>query len=828
MKSLTLSTALFGSLCLGALVLPAYSKDDQVKDKLQAIQQRMQQNQQQGGGKQSKPGNNDFGRQIQQVQKQNLNQNQPKLFNPPANNNNQNNDFKQRLEQLQQQQKQKPFNVPKVEQPKFEPPKLPTIQPGNTNNNPFNQPGKNPFNPPGGNQDLKNKLESLKPKDGKPPTQPGNNPFNPGNNQDLKNKLESLKPKDGVKPLQPGNNPFNQPGVNQDLKNKLESLKPKDGTKPGIPNLQPQTGNNPFNPGNNQDLKNKLDSLKPKDGTVGGVKPILPGKNPLGDKAPDLSTHFQNELNKNPKLKAQLEALKHPKVDGGNKDLKDVLGGGRVANPNGKPGPLPTDTIIGKFNPKVDLQKGAVPIKIDRDKLLESIKKHQDQPDGPKIPIDLSKHKGPRNEQELQSMFLKLKDDPQFKRSDKFAGVDLDRVSGQFQHRLGRGDIDFNRFVDHRVQKNLLIDTQFALYRKGDVARQLNLNINLINAGGWRARPVGPVFNRYTNFAYSAWYPGPAWCPHYCWTPHWSPWVSWSFWNWCVPVYDPRPFICRPIIYDPCPPVVVYEYPVWQPLQVVTCGTWIDVPPVVIDTGFDLELLAVRFVDPGHQEQNLGPRYRVWVRNNSPAAIGAPFNVTLVAANGPQLLGELPQAGATIPNLDPNSVMPIDIRLPLVANRLGRQADGTIVPFSHLHVMVDSHRDLAENNEANNGTIIDRTAIYPVDPAGFSTDVTAAAAGAMVSLAGEGFGPEPGQLLVTVNGQTQQAEIHGWYDLGINFKMPDFNLSQAADAQLIVVRGDSAVSNPVELDVAPQGWLQEAQLPPAPMPDGGLAVPPAP
>jgi len=151
------------------------------------------------------------------------------------------------------------------------------------------------------------------------------------------------------------------------------------------------------------------------------------------------------------------------------------------------------------------------------------------------------------------------------------------------------------------------------------------------------------------------------------------------------------------------------------------------------------------------------------------------------------------------------------------------------MPFSHLHILVDSHRDLAENNEANNGAVLDRGTIFPVDPAGFSTDVTAASPGSMVSLAGEGFGPEPGQLLVTVNGQTQAAEVAGWYDLGVYFKVPDFNLAQSTDAQIIVVRGDSAVSNPIELDLAPQGWLQEAQLPPAPVPGtGGPALPPAP
>ncbi len=649
--------------------------------------------------------------------------------------------------------------------------------------------------------------------------------------------------KPGFPGNQPGNNPFNPQGNNQDLKNKLDALKPKDGVKPGFPGNQP--GNNPFNPqGNNQDLKNKLDALKPKDGRPELTKkPILPG-NPTGGgllgkdgkpanigKNVDLGSHLQQELQKNPKLKDKLDALKAGKNDGLAPGFQNGLGGGRVANPGDKKGPLPIDTLPGKFNPKIDLQKGTVPIKIDRDNLLASIKNQQGKPDAPKVLLDLQKHKGPQNQQEVQQMFEKLKGDPQFKRTEKFAGVDLDRVAGQFQNRLEQGTFrqeNFNRFVEPRLQKNFAIDSQFALYGRGDVARQLNLNVNLINTGGWRARPIGPVFGNYTTLAYSAWYPGPSWCPHYCWTPHWSPWVNWSFWNWCVPIYDPRPFICRPIIYDPCPPVVVYEYPVWQSLPVVTCGTWVDVPPVVIDTGFDLELLAVRFVDPGHQEQNYGPRYRAWVRNNSPVAIGAPFNVTLVAANGPQLVGQLPQAGATIPAMDANSVMPIDIRLPLEANRLGRQADGTVVPFSHLHVLVDSHRDLAENNETNNGAILDRSTIYPVDPAAFSTDVTAASVGSMVSLAGEGFGPEPGQLLVTVNGQTQSAEVHGWYDLGVNFKMPNFNVQQAADAQIIVVRGDSAVSNPVELDLAPQGWLQEAVLPPAPAPGAGPDLPPAP
>jgi hypothetical protein len=232
--------------------------------------------------------------------------------------------------------------------------------------------------------------------------------------------------------------------------------------------------------------------------------------------------------------------------------------------------------------------------------------------------------------------------------------------------------------------------------------------------------------------------------------------------------------------------------------------------------------LAVRFVDAGHPEQNLGPRYRVWVRNNSPIALGGAYQVTLVAANSPQLVGDWPQAGVTIPSMDPQMVLPVDIRLPAVANKLGRQADGQLVPFTHLHAIVDSHRDVAESNEANNGAILDRGTIFPVDPAAFSTEVTATSPGDVVNLAGEGFGPEPGQLLVTINGVSHQAEIQGWYDLGVSFKVPLVPVNSQVDAQIIVVRGDGAVSNPVEFDIAPQGWLQVAPEPALP-----LAPPPA-
>ncbi len=67
------------------------------------------------------------------------------------------------------------------------------------------------------------------------------------------------------------------------------------------------------------------------------------------------------------------------------------------------------------------------------------------------------------------------------------------------------------------------------------------------------------------------------------------------------------------MIYDPYYDWVYWQTPVWVSLPVVQCGTWVDVEmPVIPAAQYDLQLLAVRFVDPGHPEEKLGPRYRVW------------------------------------------------------------------------------------------------------------------------------------------------------------------------------------------------------------------------
>jgi hypothetical protein len=382
----------------------------------------------------------------------------------------------------------------------------------------------------------------------------------------------------------------------------------------------------------------------------------------------------------------------------------------------------------------------------------------------------------------------------------------------QFRERYEQGHLD--AITRGTIGRKLDLDRQYRYYGSGDVARRLDLHTQLSHHGGWRhSRYQGPISNTFVSVHFGHNYFGPRWYPNRVWYPRWSDWVRWSWWDSCLPLYDPRPVFCRPIVYAAAAPVVVYDFPRWESLHVVNSGTWVDVPPVVVaPQQYDLQLLAVRFVDGGHPEQQIGPRYRVWFRNSSPQDVTTPFNVSIIAAQDDRLHDRLPQAGVRVEAIAAGETQAVDLRLPWEAYELSRDAAGNELPFDKLHVVVDSHREINEVADANNGAIVDRGDILPVDPAAFSTDVDTVSAGQAVSIAGEGFGPEPGQVLLYVKGLELQPEIQGWYDLGVRVEIPALPLAEPTEARLVVVRRDSAAANPVELTLAPAG----VELLPAP------------
>ncbi len=406
-------------------------------------------------------------------------------------------------------------------------------------------------------------------------------------------------------------------------------------------------------------------------------------------------------------------------------------------------------------------------------------------------------------------------------------------AKSRFPERYKSGQLD--RLTKGDVARKVRLDDQFRMHQKGDVARRLELHKRAINHGAFNITKAHNVVNvvngvmhnvrvrhpyhhyrgrvspgyvqncfRFYNYGPRYFYHGPGVYVRSCWYPRWTRWVRWSWYFRCDPLWDPRPIWCRPIIYRPCRAWVWWPCPCWVALPETTCGTWVDIEPVEVGPKPDLQLLAVRFIDPGHPEEKLGPRYRVWLRNNRQEPLTQPFDVMLFASSDGPLAAGLPQSGVRVTAIEAGDTQSVDLRLPIEVYELGRDAAGKPVPFTMLHVLVDSGQEIDEASEANNGARLAQADILPVDPAAFEVDPRQPAAGAEVLMAGEGFGPEPGQVLLHMGGIEMEAEILGWYDLGVQVRLPDLPLAGPTEAELVGVRGaDGAAANPLKITITP-------------------------
>ena len=408
---------------------------------------------------------------------------------------------------------------------------------------------------------------------------------------------------------------------------------------------------------------------------------------------------------------------------------------------------------------------------------------------------------GPRNGEHNRS---KIKDVHKRLNSQKHANSRAvpnnahNMAKAQRHNRLKKGELA--RLTAGKTARSLKLAEQYRMVRHGDVARRMGF-YNHGPRPNFHRGLVSPKYNQYC-FKHQYW--GPSLFVGMHWYPRWSPWVQWSWGYGCNPYWDPRPIYCRPVVYAPAPAWVYWETPVWIPLPVVASGTWVDLPPVMIsDPRSDLQLVAVRFVDPGHTDKKLGPRYRVWFRNNGNRPISRPFDVMLLAGNEERLVADMPQAGVRVTAIEAGEVQSVDIRLPIEVYATGRDAQGNPTPFSVLQVLVDAAEEIAETTKANNGASLSPADVLPIDPAAFELEPIAAKSGGEVILAGEGFGPQPGRVLLVVGGEEIDAEILGWYDLGVRFTMPKLMPARMAEAEVIVVRGDGAAASPLKITVLP-------------------------
>jgi hypothetical protein len=398
----------------------------------------------------------------------------------------------------------------------------------------------------------------------------------------------------------------------------------------------------------------------------------------------------------------------------------------------------------------------------------------------------------------------------------------------RFEERVKSGELD--RVTKGEMAKKLDLADQYKNMHKGDVARRMDLqkramkdvhvntvnNVTVVNLKGIQPRPghyYGHISSGYANHCFKYRYWGPTFFAGYCLYPHWSPWIGWSWHYHCHSMWDPRPLWCRPIIYEP---YIVWNYwqpPAWQPLPEASVGTWVDVKPVVVEPDkFDLQLLAVRMVDPGHPEEKLGPRYRIWFRNNSSKPITEPFSVMLFASNDQKFGDDLPRGGVRVTSIEAGDTQSVDIRLPMEVYTMNRDAAGEPAPFNFLHFFVDANREVNDENLVNNGAVVPRDEMLPVDPAAFEIDPIQSRVGGELILAGEGFGPQPGQVMLHIGDQEIQAEIVGWYDLGVKFTVPKMDVPAPTEAEAIVIRGDGAATNPLKITILPDVAEQEGPV----------------
>jgi len=126
--------------------------------------------------------------------------------------------------------------------------------------------------------------------------------------------------------------------------------------------------------------------------------------------------------------------------------------------------------------------------------------------------------------------------------------------------------------------------------------------------------------------------------------------------------------------------------------------------------GIDLQLSDVRMVDNGDPSRQIGPLYRVSLRNAGSTPVDHDFNVALIAADDANLNANLPSSESRVRSVDATGMINVDVRLPATAFSMGPDKHSE---FSKLFVFVDSQSEVKDTNRDNNVAGLDRTTVQP-------------------------------------------------------------------------------------------------------------------
>ena len=127
-----------------------------------------------------------------------------------------------------------------------------------------------------------------------------------------------------------------------------------------------------------------------------------------------------------------------------------------------------------------------------------------------------------------------------------------------------------------------------------------------------------------------------------------------------------------------------------------------------------MQLIDLRFVDPGNPVEKVGPRFRVFFRNSSPA-ISLPFDMVLAGGIDRQLKPGLPQAVERVSAMQPGQAIGVDVRLPIEAMAMTYPGEARPAPFSMLFVLIAGQQDLLGGAKLQTLAVVPRIGIQPVE-----------------------------------------------------------------------------------------------------------------
>jgi hypothetical protein len=124
----------------------------------------------------------------------------------------------------------------------------------------------------------------------------------------------------------------------------------------------------------------------------------------------------------------------------------------------------------------------------------------------------------------------------------------------------------------------------------------------------------------------------------------------------------------------------------------------------------DLELVDIRLVDAGSISDGVGPRFRLFCRNNG--TLEAPkFHVSVMADLGGVLSEKAHLVTVESVGIKPGKTQTVDVQMPPEILKMKGTQDHWPRPFDLLGAMLDSDESLTETNEKNNTLVLARDSI---------------------------------------------------------------------------------------------------------------------